>query len=109
MTGYPRPGSGAPRADILAGWRDEAACAGKHHLFFGPEAEKPAAMRLREMAAKRICASCPVKDPCLEYAELLPADLRYAGVYGGLGEEDRESLRRRRAQLARLEREGVAS
>ena len=103
MSGYPRPGTAAIRGDL--GWQDQAACKGRGDLFFGPDNEKPAATEARERRAKRICSGCPVRTPCLEYAESLDPDVRYHGVFGGFGEKDRESLRRRASQLARLERE----
>lgn len=93
----------------MTGWQARAACKGRGSLFFGPDAESVSAMAAREAKAKRVCAGCEVRRPCLEYAESLPADVRYHGVYGGMGERDREGLRRRRSQLARVEREESAA
>ena len=42
--------------------------------------------------AKRICAPCPVRTECLEYA--LAAGERW-GVWGGLSERERRRLKRR--------------
>ena len=47
--------------------------------------------------ARRICASCPVKSPCLEYALRNGID---HGVWGGASERERRRIARRR----RLER-----
>jgi WhiB family redox-sensing transcriptional regulator len=52
--------------------------------------------------ARKICADCPVKEPCLEYA------LRYHiehGVWGGCSERERRRIARRRrvAAVAALE------
>jgi WhiB family redox-sensing transcriptional regulator len=42
--------------------------------------------------ARRICADCPVKEPCLEYA-LYRID---HGVWGGASERERRRIARRR-------------
>jgi len=48
--------------------------------------------------ARRICADCPVKAPCLEYALENRID---HGVWGGTSERERRRiLRRRRLSLA---------
>jgi WhiB family redox-sensing transcriptional regulator len=47
--------------------------------------------------ARRICAECPVKSPCLEYA------LRHGidhGVWGGTSERERRRIARRRRMAA---------
>ena len=43
--------------------------------------------------ARRICANCPVKAPCLEYALLNRID---HGVWGGSSERERRRIARRR-------------
>jgi WhiB family redox-sensing transcriptional regulator len=43
--------------------------------------------------ARRICADCPVKEPCLEYALLHRID---HGVWGGASERERRRIARRR-------------
>lgn len=43
--------------------------------------------------AQRVCAECPVKTQCLEYALLHRID---HGVWGGESERDRRSIRRPR-------------
>jgi WhiB family redox-sensing transcriptional regulator len=49
--------------------------------------------------ARRICAECPVKAECLEYALTYRID---HGVWGGCSErERRRMLRRRRVTLTR--------
>jgi WhiB family redox-sensing transcriptional regulator len=61
-------------------------------LFFGPDAEFVTARRDREAKAKAICARCPVKAECLEYA----LDTREAfGVWGSLNEDERRAILRR--------------
>jgi hypothetical protein len=44
--------------------------------------------------AKEVCAECPVRTKCLEYA--LETDQRH-GVWGGLDEHERRELKRRRS------------
>jgi WhiB family transcriptional regulator, redox-sensing transcriptional regulator len=44
-------------------------------------------------AAQRICANCPVKDPCLEYAL---TNRISQGVWGGASERQRRKLNRQR-------------
>jgi WhiB family redox-sensing transcriptional regulator len=48
-------------------------------------------------AARRICAECPVKEPCLEYALVQRID---HGVWGGCSERERRRILRRRRQEA---------
>ncbi len=43
--------------------------------------------------ARRICASCPVKEPCLEYALVNRID---HGVWGGCSERERRRISKRR-------------
>ena len=48
--------------------------------------------------ARRICATCPVKEPCLEYALFHRID---HGVWGGASERERRRiLKRRRLAVA---------
>lgn len=79
-----------------ARWQDRASCKGMDPtLFFGPEyAETVKEKRDREDAAKAVCAECPVRTECLEYA----LDAREAyGIWGGKTELERKALLRRRA------------
>jgi WhiB family redox-sensing transcriptional regulator len=43
--------------------------------------------------ATQICATCPVRQPCLEYALLHRVD---HGVWGGASERERRRIARRR-------------
>ena len=78
------------------GWRYRAACRGADLDLFFPgrgESAEP---------ARRVCARCPVREPCLDYA------LRHGithGVWGGLAERDRRALRSRRVGAVRRERD----
>jgi WhiB family redox-sensing transcriptional regulator len=73
-----------------------AACKGEDpDLFFGPSAEFVTTRQQRDAKAKAICARCPVRAECVEYA----LDTREAyGIWGGLTEDERRAmLRQRRA------------
>ena len=52
--------------------------------------------------ARQICAACPVRQPCLDYA--LSHGIMH-GIWGGLTERDRRALRSRHASAARRERD----
>ena len=78
-----------PRTDIA--WRDEAACRGLDTDVFFPLTEEEAA------EAKAVCAACPVRELCLEYALVTWQD---DGVWGGLTETERRRMRRRRREAA---------
>jgi WhiB family redox-sensing transcriptional regulator len=56
--------------------------------------------------ARRICAECPVKAPCLEYA--LYNRIEH-GVWGGASERERRRIARRRRTTARLSAELAAT
>ena len=79
------------------GWAARGAC--RHsdpELFFPVTARGPA---LRQLArAKRVCASCPVRSDCLEYA--LQSGQGF-GVWGGASEQERRLMRRRRLRRRR--------
>lgn len=66
-------------------WQEKALCAQTDPESFFPEQGVGA----RE--AKRVCASCPVRSECLEYA--LQNDERF-GIWGGFSESERRRLRR---------------
>jgi WhiB family redox-sensing transcriptional regulator len=72
-------------------WRASAACRVEDpELFFPIGTTEPALRQTRE--AKAICAACPAKAPCLSWALDSNQD---NGIWGGLGEGERRSLRRR--------------
>lgn len=72
-------------------WQDQAACAGEVAPMFYPpmRGEKKAARIARETKAKAICATCSVRQRCLDYA--LANNERY-GVWGGLTDVERRAL-----------------
>jgi WhiB family redox-sensing transcriptional regulator len=79
------------------GWRDDAACRSLDTNLFFPIGETGDAVHQTE-AAKAICAVCPVQAECLEFAM---STNQQAGIFGGLNEHERRSLRRRRARQRR--------
>ncbi|SEL15607.1 WhiB family transcriptional regulator [Streptacidiphilus jiangxiensis] len=75
-------------------WQESAACTEQDTgLFFHPAGERGPDFEARERAAKRVCARCPVMAHCRAYA--LEAREPY-GVWGGLSEDERVSVLRRR-------------
>ncbi len=83
----------------LGGWRYEAACRGEDaSLFFAPAYfEKRGEKIAREAVAKAICARCPVRIECLDYA----LGIREThGVWGGLNEMERRHVLRERIRRA---------
>ncbi len=79
-------------------WRSRAACTDEDpELFFPVGTTGPAVVQIEE--AKRVCARCEVREPCLEFALDTRQD---AGVWGGLDEDERRSLRRKRQRSRRM-------
>jgi WhiB family redox-sensing transcriptional regulator len=81
-----------PVAGADESWRLEGLCAETDPEAFFPE--KGGSTR----DAKRVCAGCPVRLECLEYA--LGNDERF-GIWGGLSERERRRVR--------LQRRGILS
>jgi WhiB family redox-sensing transcriptional regulator len=76
-------------------WRDEAACLKENpELFFPIGTTGPAVGQLEE--AKRVCGLCAVTASCLQWALDTGVD---HGVWGGLDETERRSLKRRTARM----------
>jgi WhiB family transcriptional regulator, redox-sensing transcriptional regulator len=76
-----------------ATWRQQARCRGVDPDAFYPVSEDESAAE----PAKAVCALCPVREPCLEYA--LTVREKH-GVWGGLTERERRRILRRRRQSA---------
>jgi WhiB family redox-sensing transcriptional regulator len=72
-------------------WTDAAACRNSEGALFYPadSAERKEDRLEREVVAKRICASCGVREDCLEAA--LARHESY-GIWGGLNELERRGL-----------------
>lgn len=77
----------APRLD----WKLQAACRDLDTSLFFPESESDAA------DAKAVCAGCPVRQACLDFALLTR---QHDGIWGGTTETERRRLRRRRPTAA---------
>ena len=75
-------------------WRDRAACLDEDpELFFPIGNTGPAIVQIEQ--AKAVCRRCDVIDTCLQWALETGQD---AGVWGGLSEDERRALKRRRAR-----------
>lgn len=75
----------------LPSWQAEAACSGMPtDDFFPVGSTEPALEQIA--AAKAICATCPVRAQCLDYA--LDTGQQY-GIWGGLSEDELRAERRR--------------
>jgi len=74
-------------------WRKRAACRGIDAEIFYPPTEDDFAA----VGAKEICAECPVRQACLEYAI---AHREHEGVWGGMTERERRRVVRQRRKSA---------
>jgi WhiB family redox-sensing transcriptional regulator len=88
----------AARPENTMDWRNDAACKDEDPDVFFPIGTTGIAVDQVE-DAKRICARCPVQEPCLEFALASNQD---AGVWGGLTEDERRTLKRARQRRRRL-------
>jgi WhiB family transcriptional regulator, redox-sensing transcriptional regulator len=78
-------------------WRLDAACAHMDTLIFFPVGETGPVTGQVELA-KKICASCPVREQCLEFAI---ATIQNDGIWGGTTEDERRLIKRARRAAAR--------
>jgi len=72
-------------------WRLKGACRGLDPAIFYPPSEEEADQ------AKAICATCSVREPCLEYAL---TNREHDGVWGGATEKERRRMIRQRRKSA---------
>ena len=72
-------------------WRQHAACRGIDPNIFYPVSDDEAE------EAKGICAACPVRQACLEFAL---ANRERDGVWGGATERERRRIVRQRRKTA---------
>ncbi len=72
-------------------WQVRAACRGPQATVFFPpsQLERKDEKLAREQRAKAICATCSVRDPCLQYALKIREP---HGIWGGLNEAERRVL-----------------
>lgn len=78
-------------------WRDQALCRDTDPELFFPIGTTGMALVQIERA-KQVCGECEARDDCLDFALSTNQD---SGVWGGLSEEERRVIRRRRAARAR--------
>lgn len=93
-------------------WQRLGACRGRDSAhFFHPDGERGSSRSRREMQAKAVCVTCPVRAQCAAHA--LTVREPY-GIWGGFGEAERLRLlamgwedladrHRTRVDVARLE------
>ncbi len=81
----------APHDLIPAPWMVDAGCADADPVVFFADHGRPAT------EAKAICAGCPVRAECLDFA--LEGSERF-GIWGGMTEKERRVEARRRRQAA---------
>jgi WhiB family redox-sensing transcriptional regulator len=82
----------------LMTWRDNGACLDEDpELFFANGNTGPALRQIEE--AKAVCRRCEVIDTCLRWAI---ESRQETGVWGGLSEDERRTLKRRNARDSSL-------
>lgn len=75
-------------------WQKDGACVGMdQEIFFHPWNDTPSSRQKRERVAKAVCATCPVVVQCYEWS--LKVQEPY-GVWGGVGEDERRRILRKR-------------
>lgn len=83
-------------ADGHMTWLHGAACRDiDPETFYPVGVTGPALDQIDE--AKAVCARCPVRSSCLEWALTSGADMGY-GVWGGLTESERAAIKRRKSR-----------
>ena len=92
----PRHRSLAAPARFAARWREQAACRGADLEVFFPERGESAD------PARQVCAACPVRQPCLDYAV---TNRIVHGIWGGLTGRERRALQSRWVRASRRERD----
>lgn len=77
-------------------WRVNALCRGENAVHFFPPShfERKDEKDAREGQARALCAACPVRAECLDYALTVQEP---HGIWGGMNELERRRLLRKRA------------
>ena len=92
----PRHRTPAVPARFAARWRELAACRGADLKVFFPGRGESAG------PARQVCAACPVRQQCLDYAI---SNAITHGIWGGLTERERRALRSRWVRVSRRDRD----
>lgn len=79
-------------------WRNRSACLNENPELFFPIGSAALA-RLQAERAKDVCRGCEVAQICLTWAMESGQD---AGVLGGMSEDERNALKRRRGRASGL-------
>ena len=85
-------------ARFAARWRERAACRGARIEVFFPGRGETAG------PARQVCASCPVRQQCLEFAV---SNRIVDGIWGGLTGPERRALQSGWLRAARRDRDGA--
>lgn len=80
--------------NTLDGWQQQGLCRAEDPDLFFPTGASPQAVE-QTVQAKQVCARCPVIEECLRWAMGTHQDI---GVLGGLSENERRNLHRRKAR-----------
>ena len=86
-------------------WRDHALCQDTDPELFFPVGTTGHALTSIEHA-KRVCRECRVSGDCLDFALETNQD---SGIWGGLSEDERRAIRRKRAAEMRAARAAAAA
>lgn len=81
----------------MSEWTHKAACRDYDPELWFPHSDS--GLNVEQIAqAKAVCAACPVRDACLDWA--LEHNVEH-GIWGGATERERRSIRRSRGQRDR--------
>ncbi len=69
-------------------WVPDARCVGRTAYFFGPSGERPEARVRREANARLLCAACPAREQCRDWAR----EHQEYGFWGGESEAERVAV-----------------